>query len=74
MYYAKEQMYREMPMTAEHAILLQDLNYPEGLPLHKDPFDRILLAQAKDMGAKLITADDKICNYREPCIFKLPEK
>ncbi len=35
------------------------------LPLiHKDPFDRIIVAQAKSEGFKLITHDNKLREYR----------
>lgn len=37
------------------------------LPLkHKDPFDRMLIAQAKTEGCALITDDEKIRQYRVP--------
>lgn len=37
-------------------------------PLHKDPFDRILIAQAKAEGLTLITSDKKIWKYKVPLI------
>ena len=70
--YARKQMYQEVHITSEHTLLLQELTYPDDLPIHKDPFDRILIAQAMALGAKLITMDDKICRYNEPCIFRFP--
>jgi len=36
----------------------------DGLPLlHKDPFDRLLIAQAQVEGATLVTADASITAY-----------
>ncbi|OFX26585.1 MAG: hypothetical protein A2033_08825 [Bacteroidetes bacterium GWA2_31_9] len=32
--------------------------------IHKDPFDRILICQAIDNQMKLITDDEKICQYK----------
>jgi len=32
-------------------------------PLHKDPFDRILIAQAKAEGITLLTADKTVSQY-----------
>jgi len=32
-------------------------------PIHKDPFDRILIAQAISEGLTLVTADDQIARY-----------
>ncbi len=53
--------YTEIPITSEHAVTL-DL-----LPaLHKDPFDRILLAQALAEGVTLITVDAELARYPGP--------
>jgi len=39
----------------------------DSLPLiHKDPFDRLLIAQATVEGITLLTADDKIAQYPGP--------
>jgi PIN domain nuclease of toxin-antitoxin system len=32
-------------------------------PLHRDPFDRLLVAQARSIGATIVTADDRIAAY-----------
>ncbi len=50
--------YRELPVTSEHAVAVNDLP-----PLHKDPFDRILIAQARVEGLLLLTADKSVANY-----------
>ena len=50
--------YREVPVTGEHAIALARLP-----PLHKDPFDRILIAQAEVEGIRLLTADKLVGQY-----------
>lgn len=53
--------YSEIPITSEHAVTL-DL-----LPaLHKDPFDRILLAQALVEGVTLVTVDAELAKYPGP--------
>jgi PIN domain nuclease of toxin-antitoxin system len=36
---------------------------PVHLPLHKDPFDRMLVAQAAAEGMLLLTADEKVAAY-----------
>jgi PIN domain nuclease of toxin-antitoxin system len=38
-------------------------------PLHKDPFDRMLVAQALELKATLITADKKLADYGVPVIL-----
>ena len=35
-------------------------------PLHKDPFDRLLLAQALGEGITLLTSDAQLARYRGP--------
>jgi PIN domain nuclease of toxin-antitoxin system len=50
--------YREIPIAAEHAIAVGRLP-----PLHKDPFDRMLIAQAEIEGAELLTADPIVARY-----------
>lgn len=53
--------YIELPITSEHAV------HVEGLPpLHKDPFDRLLIAQALVEGITLLTADVQLARYRGP--------
>ena len=53
--------YIELPITSEHAVSVDALP-----PLHKDPFDRILLAQALVEGITLLTADAQLARYRGP--------
>lgn len=50
--------YNELSVTGEHSVAV-DL-----LPaLHKDPFDRILIAQAMVEGITLLTADPVVASY-----------
>lgn len=50
--------YRELPVTSEHTVALNDLP-----SLHKDPFDRILVAQARVEGLTLLTVDKAVAKY-----------
>ena len=50
--------HRPLAITIEHALALADLP-----PHHKDPFDRILIAQAQVDNLTLVTADDKFKAY-----------
>ena len=55
--------FTELPMALRHA---QEL---ERLPLlHKDPFDRMLIAQARVEGATLVTRDRVLERYGVPII------
>lgn len=50
--------YEELAITSAHAVEVDNLP-----PLHKDPFDRILLAQAQIEGITLLTSDDRVGRY-----------
>ena len=58
-----DNQYQELPITSLHALAVNDL--PQ---LHKDPFDRMLLAQAKAEGISLLTSDSVLCEYPGPVI------
>ncbi len=53
--------YRELPVKSEHTIAVGDLPL-----LHKDPFDRLLIAQARTEGLTLLTTDALVADYGEP--------
>jgi PIN domain nuclease of toxin-antitoxin system len=55
--------YLELPITSEHAVFIQSLP-----PIHKDPFDRILVAQATVEGITLLTGDAQIAQYPGPIL------
>lgn len=50
--------WNELPVASDHALAVEALP-----PLHKDPFDRILLAQARTEGLQLVTADRQLLRY-----------
>jgi PIN domain nuclease of toxin-antitoxin system len=50
--------WRELAVSSEHAVAT--LGLP---PLHKDPFDRMLLAQARVEGLSLVTSDELVACY-----------
>jgi PIN domain nuclease of toxin-antitoxin system len=50
-----------LPLRPEHVAGLYALP-----PIHKDPFDRILIAQAATEGLTLVTRDDQILRYASP--------
>ena len=56
-----ENGYVELPITSEHAVSVDALP-----PLHKDPFDRLLVAQALVEGVPLLTADEQLEVYGGP--------
>lgn len=55
------QRFSELPVLGEHALAVRDL------PLHhRDPFDRLLIAQARCEGLTLVTADRVMSAYDVP--------
>ena len=53
--------YQELPITSAHTLAVGRL--PD---LHRDPFDRILAAQANEEGVELLTADKRLAGYPGP--------
>ena len=51
----------ELPITSTHAVAVSRLP-----PIHRDPFDRMLLAQAETEGITLLTADATMARYPGP--------
>ena len=56
-----------LPIEHEHIFSIQSINKPQGLD-HNDPFDQLIMAQAKAENMMLITADSKIRMYDESFI------
>jgi len=57
--------YTELAITSRHTLLVADL--PK---IHKDPFDRILIAQSKAEGVILLTSDQGIAKYSSSILIK----
>ena len=56
-----ENGYTELAVTGAHAVAVHGLP-----PIHKDPFDRLLVAQALIEGVTLVTADEVVGRYPGP--------
>ena len=54
----RELVLDHLSVTAEHAAAVEHL--PD---VHRDPFDRLLVAQAVAEGAVLLTADERLASY-----------
>jgi PIN domain nuclease of toxin-antitoxin system len=53
--------WEELVVLGSHALAVASLP-----PIHKDPFDRLLIAQAMVEGITLLTADETIAKYPGP--------
>jgi PIN domain nuclease of toxin-antitoxin system len=57
---AVETGFAELPVLSQHCHALARLPWH-----HRDPFDRLLVAQAQAMPARLLTSDDKLAQYSD---------
>ena len=55
--------------VAAGELVLQHGKHRGGEPLHRDPFDRMIVAQARLEGLVVITADAKIAEYGEEVLW-----
>jgi len=53
--------YSELPIVSDHVVAIESLP-----PIHKDPFDRVLVAQATVEGITLLTNDPVVAQYPGP--------
>ena len=53
--------YSELPIVSDHVVAIESLP-----PIHKDPFDRLLVAQAAVEGITLLTNDPVVAQYPGP--------
>lgn len=53
--------YGELPITSDHVVAIDTLP-----PIHKDPFDRVLVAQSLVEGVVLLTSDALLGKYPGP--------
>ena len=53
--------YSELAISSEHAVAIDGLP-----PIHKDPFDRLLVAQSLVEGITLLTSDPLVAQYPAP--------
>ncbi|HEY6924266.1 MAG TPA: type II toxin-antitoxin system VapC family toxin [Steroidobacteraceae bacterium] len=53
--------YSELPIRSEHVVAIDTLP-----PIHRDPFDRVLVAQALVEGVTLLTTDAVVASYPAP--------
>lgn len=60
----EENGFEILPISFEHTIILSDLEF-----IHRDPFDRLLIAQCLSENLTIITRDELIGNYNIPLIW-----
>lgn len=65
----EENGYFVLPILNKHVSALETLKRSENAPRHNDPFDKIMIAQAKTEGLMFLTHDSLIPYYNEPFII-----
>lgn len=68
LHYCQQAGFKKLPVDDRHVVALETLQRQEDSPPHKDPFDRIMLAQAKADCLLLMTHDRQFTCYREPWV------
>ena len=67
--WCEEAGYFPLNLKARHVIAAAHLDTAKAEKLHHDPFDRLLLSQAKAENLAFLTHDEKITLYGEPCVI-----
>ena len=60
---------KEIPVAKQHVFALASLQRPETAPLHKAPFDRIMICQAIEEGLFFLTHDKLLKDYQQSCVI-----
>ena len=67
----EESGFKRLDIRLHHIFAVKGLTRQENAPRHNDPFDRLLLAQAKSEGFRFVTHDSLIVDYYEPCVMAI---
>ena len=59
----------ELTLRSNHVEMLKTLHRSEEAPRHKDPFDKMLISQAKSEGMVFLTKDELLPHYGEDCVI-----
>ena len=65
----KDAGFLPIEMRDKHVCALETLSRPENAPRHQDPFDRMLIAQAKAENMTFLTHDVLLSYYDEKCVM-----
>lgn len=67
--YCEESGYYQLNMKSKHVIAAASLDISKIDQEHRDPFDRLLLAQAKAENYSFLTHDHRLPLYNESCVI-----
>ena len=63
--------YSLLSLKPDHITGLAGLKTINDEPVHKDPFDRIMICQAISENMIFLTHDSLLKQYEEPCVFNM---
>ena len=69
--FCQEAGFLAVEMRDKHVFALETITRVEGAPPHHDPFDRMLIAQAKAENLSFVTHDSLLPYYEEKCIISV---
>jgi len=69
--YCQEAGFLPVEIRDKHVYALETLSRADGAPPHHDPFDRMLIAQAKAENLSFLTHDLLLPYFEEPCIISV---
>lgn len=69
--YCRRAGFHVLNVKDEHVHSLETLKRKENAPRHNDPFDRIMVVQARTENMKFVTHDSLIPWYMEDCILSV---
>ena len=69
--YCQAAGYHSLPVKNEHVYALETLKRRPDSPRHNDPFDRIMLAQAKAENMYFLSHDTLLTDYQEKCLLNV---
>ena len=67
----REAGFSPLSLKDKHILAVSALTRPASCKEHNDPFDRLLLAQAKVENFSFLTHDELIPDYQEKCIISV---
>lgn len=67
--FCNEAGYIPLSLRSEHTFIMKTLRKSDEVKDHKDPYDWLLISQAKSEEMKFLTHDSKLKKYLEDCII-----
>ena len=67
-HFCEEAGFLPLELQSKHVFALETITRADNAPAHHDPFDRMLIAQAKAENMAFITHDSLLPYYEEKCI------